>query len=165
MTKPGRETIHRKSATSNIEIVKEISMFFHEWVDWITSRDYNPIFDTDFASLVRYGRFPSLLYSSGATFLKIGLWYGGAASSFIPILSVYIIFPTSFFIVYVLCYFSILRHYLLVKPRFYRVSRSGLLSIGQFTPFILVNTEDSDRALIKSKGIIDRKSIANQVFK
>ena len=65
-------------------------MFFYERVNRITSRDYNPIFDTDFASLVRYDRFPSLLYGSGATFLKIGLWYGGAASSFIPIFSVYI---------------------------------------------------------------------------
>ena len=67
-------------------------MFFYERVNRITSRDYNPIFDTDFASLVRYDRFPSLLYGSGATFLKIGLWYGGAASSFIPIFSVYIFF-------------------------------------------------------------------------
>ena len=72
-------------------------MFFHETVNRITSRDYNPISDTDFTSLVRYDRFPSLLYCSGATFLKIGLWYGGAASSFIPIFSVYIIFPTIFF--------------------------------------------------------------------
>ena len=47
-------------------------MFFYERVNRITSRDYNPIFDTDFASLVRYDRFPSLLYGSGATFLKIG---------------------------------------------------------------------------------------------
>ena len=34
-------------------------MFFDETVNRITSRDYNPIFDTDFASLVRYDRFPS----------------------------------------------------------------------------------------------------------
>ena len=58
---------------------------FYERVKRITSPDYNPIFDTDFASLVRYDRFPSLLYGSGATSLKIGLWYGGAASSFVPI--------------------------------------------------------------------------------
>ena len=50
-------------------------MWFYEGVNRITSRDDNPIFDTDFASLVRYDRFPSLLYGSGATFLKIGLWY------------------------------------------------------------------------------------------
>ena len=67
-------------------------MFFHERVNRITSQDYNPIFDIDFASLVRYDRFPSLRYSPGATFLKSGLWYGGAASSFIPIFSVYITF-------------------------------------------------------------------------
>ena len=69
-------------------------MFFNEMANRITSRAYNPIFDTDVASLVRYDRVPSLLYGSGATFLKIGLWYGGAASSFIPIFSVYIIFST-----------------------------------------------------------------------
>ena len=71
-------------------------MFFYERVNRITSRDYNPIFDTDFASLVRYDRFPSLLYGSGATFLKIGLWYGGAASLFILIFSVYLICSTIF---------------------------------------------------------------------
>ena len=64
----------------------------------MTSRDYKPIFDTDFASLVRHDRFPRLLYGSGATFLKIGLWYGGAASSFIPIFSVYIISFDKFFL-------------------------------------------------------------------
>ena len=63
-------------------------MLFCEMANRITSRDYNPIFDTDFANLVRYDRFPSLLYGSGTTFLKIGLWYGGAASSFIPTTSV-----------------------------------------------------------------------------
>ena len=67
-------------------------MYFYERVKRITSRDNNPIFDTDFASLVRYDRFPSLLYGYGATFLKIGLWYGGAASSFIPIFSIYFMF-------------------------------------------------------------------------
>ena len=66
-------------------------MFFYERVNRIKSWDYNPIFDTDFESLVRYDRFPSLLYGPGATFLEIGLWYGGAASSFIPIFSVHII--------------------------------------------------------------------------
>ena len=90
-------------------------MFFYERVNRITSRDYNPIFDTDFASLVRYDRFPSLLYGSGATFLKIGLWYGGAASSFIPIFSVNIIFSTRFFDKIFLGHFSILRQYSLVK--------------------------------------------------
>ena len=77
-------------------------MSFYERVNRITSRDYNPIFDTDFASLVRYDWFPSLLYSSGATFLKIGLWSGGAASSFIPIFSVYIICSTRCFIFWVI---------------------------------------------------------------
>ena len=66
-------------------------MLFSERVNRVTSRDYNLIFDTGFASLVRYDRFPSLLYGSGTTFLKIGLWPGGVASSFIPIFSVYII--------------------------------------------------------------------------
>ena len=79
------------SATSKIEIIEEMSMFVYETVNRITSRDYNPIFDTDFASLVRCNRFPSLLYGSAATFLKIGLWYGGAASSFIPRFSVRIL--------------------------------------------------------------------------
>ena len=46
-------------------------MFLYDRVNRITSRDYNPIFDTDFASLVRYDRFPSLLYGSGTTFTKI----------------------------------------------------------------------------------------------
>ena len=45
-----------KSATSNIELVEEISMFFNESVNRITSRDYNLVFDTDSASLVRYDR-------------------------------------------------------------------------------------------------------------
>ena len=70
---------------------------FYDRVNRITSRDYNPIFDTDFASLVRYDRFPSLL-GPGATFLKIGLWYGGAASSFIPIFSVYKFFVDRMFL-------------------------------------------------------------------
>ena len=56
VTKQGQESINRKSATTNIEIVEEISMFFYERVNRVTSRDYNPIFDTDFASLVRYDR-------------------------------------------------------------------------------------------------------------
>ena len=92
MTKQGQESINRK--IRNLENRNRRGNFnvFYERVNRITSRDYNPIFDTDFASLVRYDRFPSLLYGSGATFLKIGLWYGGAASSFIPIFSVYIIF-------------------------------------------------------------------------
>ena len=75
----------------------------------LTPRDYNPIFDTDFAILVRYDWFPSLLYGSGVTFLKFGLWYGVAASSFIPIFSVF------FFNFYVLGNVSILRQYSLVK--------------------------------------------------
>ena len=69
-------------------------MLFYERVNRITSRDYNPIFDTDFASLVRYDRFPSLLYGSGATFLKIGRsfgMYGGAASYFFPNFLVFIV--------------------------------------------------------------------------
>ena len=64
-------------------------MRFNEMANRIRSRDYNPIFDTGFASLVRYDRFPSLLYGSGATVLKIGLWYCGATSSFIPVRSAY----------------------------------------------------------------------------
>ena len=73
-------------------------MFFYERVNRITSRDYNPIFDTDFASLVRYDRFQGLLYGSGATFLKNCLWYGGAVSSFIPIGSVWIVFIDKIFL-------------------------------------------------------------------
>ena len=98
MTKQGQETINRK--IRNLEHRNRRGNFnvFYERVNRITSRDYKPIFDTDFASLVRYDRFPSLLYGSGATCLKIGLWYGGAASSFIPIFSVYIIvFDQKFF--------------------------------------------------------------------
>ena len=87
-------------------------MLFNEMVNRIRSWDYNPIFDTDFASLVRYDRFPSLLYGSGATLSKIGLWYGAPASLFIPIFSVYIICPTRFFC---LVRFSILRQSSLVK--------------------------------------------------
>ena len=91
-------------------------MFFYERLNRITSRDYNPIFDTDFASLVRYDRFPSLLYGSGATFFKSGLWYGGAANSFIPIFSVYISFSTRVFLIFhFFGHFPILRQYSLVK--------------------------------------------------
>ena len=93
-------------------------MFFNDGVNHMTSRDNNPIFDTDFASLVRYDRFPSLLYGSGATLLKIGLWYGGAATSFIPIFSVFIICSTSCF--YCLGRLSILRPYNLIKNRWFR---------------------------------------------
>ena len=90
-------------------------MFFNEMVSRITSRDYNPIFDTDFASLVPSNRFPSLLYGSGATFLKIGLWYGGAASSLIPIFSVYIVSDKIFSdFLFVLSCFEF-RQYSLVK--------------------------------------------------
>ena len=73
-------------------------MFFYEMANRITSRDYNPIFDTNFESLVRYDRFPSLLYCSGTIFLKFGLWYGGAASSFIPIFSFYTVLLDKFFL-------------------------------------------------------------------
>ena len=99
---------------------------FYERVNRRTSREYNPIFDVDFASLVRYDQFPSLLYDSGATFLKIGLWYGGAASSFIPIFSVYIICSASRFkIFHILGYFSILRLYSFCKNRRW-VGRRGV---------------------------------------
>ena len=81
-------------------------------VNHITSRDYNPIFDT---GLVRYDRFPSLLYSSGATFFKIGLWYGAAASLFIPIFSVYNFFDKIFLDFLFFGLFSTLRQYSLVK--------------------------------------------------
>ena len=76
-----------KSATSTIEIVEEIWMFFYERVNRITSRDYDPIFDTDFAGLIRYHRFPSLLYGSGATFLKIG-WSSGMAVPLVDCLNI-----------------------------------------------------------------------------
>ena len=89
VTKQGQETINRK--IRNLEKQNRSgnsNLFF--MANRITSRDYYPIFDTDFASLVRYDRFPSRLYGSGVTLLKIGLWYGGAASSLITIFSVYI---------------------------------------------------------------------------
>ena len=89
MTKQGQETINRKFRNLEHRNRQGNLNAFYDMANRITSRDYNPIFDTDFASLVRYDRFPSLLYGSGATFLKIGLWYGGAASSLIPIFSVY----------------------------------------------------------------------------
>ena len=105
-------------------------MLFNERVNRITSRDYNPIFDTDFASLVRYDRFPSLLYGSGATFLKIGLWYGGAASSFIPIFPVYSFCFDKYFIIYVLDRFWILRPYFLIKNHgFAKISEGGRFKI------------------------------------
>ena len=91
MTKQGQESINRKILNLEHRNCRGNVHAFYERVNRITSRDYNPIFDTDFASLVRYDRFPNLLYGSGAISLKIGLWYGGAASSFIPIFSVYII--------------------------------------------------------------------------
>ena len=98
VTKQGRETIMRKISNLEHRNRREIfKVFDYERVNPITTRDYNSIFDTDFASLVRYDRFPSLLCGSGATFLKIGLWYGGAASSFIPVFSVFIIFSTGLF--------------------------------------------------------------------
>ena len=97
MTKQGQETINRKIRNLQHRNRRGNSNVFYEMVNRITSRDYNPIFDTDFASLVRYDRFPSLLYGSEANCLKIGLWYGVAASSFIPIFSVYIIGLTRIF--------------------------------------------------------------------
>ena len=72
MTKQGQETINRKISNLEHRNRRENFIFFYERVNRITSRDYKPIFDTDFASLVRYDRFPSLLYGYGATFLKIG---------------------------------------------------------------------------------------------
>ena len=96
MTKQGQEAIHRKILNLEHRNRRRNSDVFYERVNRITSRDDNPIFDTDLARLVRYDRFPSLLYA-GATFLKIGLWYGGAASSFIPIFLVYITLSTRSF--------------------------------------------------------------------
>ena len=46
---------------SNIEIAMGIPMLFYERVNRIASRDDNLTFATDFASLVRYDRFPSLV--------------------------------------------------------------------------------------------------------
>ena len=97
MTKQGPESKNRKIRNLEHRNRGGKSNFLYERVNRITSRDHNAIFDTDCASLVRNDRFQSLLYGSGAIFLKIGLWYGGAASSFIPIFSVYIICPTRFF--------------------------------------------------------------------
>ena len=84
VTKQGPEPKHRRirnlehrNRQGNVDV-------FYERVNRITSRDDNPIFDTDFASLVRYDRFPSLLYGPGATCLKIGIWYACAPSSCIP---------------------------------------------------------------------------------
>ena len=116
MTKQGQESINRK--ISNLENRDRPGNFnvFYERVNRITSRDYNPIFDTDFASLVRYDRFPSLLYGSGATFLKIGLWYGGAASSFILMFSVYfLLFDKLLLDLFLFGSCSILRQYAFVK--------------------------------------------------
>ena len=97
VTKQGQETINLNIRNlENRNRPGNFNVFFYERVNRITSWDYNPIFDTDFASLVRYDRFPRLLYGPGATCLKIGLWYGGAASSYFSIFSVYIIFPTRF---------------------------------------------------------------------
>ena len=91
-------------------------MFLNETVNRNTSRDYNPILDTDFASLVRYDLFPSLLYGPGATFLNIGLWYGGAASLFISVFLVYMFsFDKIVLILYFLGHFPILRQYSLLK--------------------------------------------------
>ena len=96
MTKQGQETINRKIRNLQHQNRRGYCNFVYERVKGRISLDGNPIFDTDFANRVRYDRFPSLLYGSGATFLKIGLWYGGAASSFIPIFSVYIILSDKF---------------------------------------------------------------------
>ena len=92
VTKQGQESINRKIRNLDNPNRRGVFIVFYERANRIASRDYNPIFDTDFASLVRYDRFPSRLYGSGATFLKFRLWYGGAASSYIPIFPVYIQF-------------------------------------------------------------------------
>ena len=96
VTKQGQESINRKIYNLEHRNRRGHSNFFYERVNRITSRDNSPICDTDFARLVRYDRFPSLLYGSGAIFLKIGLWYGGAATSCIPIPSVFTICTTRF---------------------------------------------------------------------
>ena len=72
MTKQGQESINRN--IRNLENRNRRGNFnaVYERVNRVTSRDYNPIFDTDFASLVRHDRFPSLLYGSGAICSKIG---------------------------------------------------------------------------------------------
>ena len=72
VTKQGPESIHRKIRNLEHRNRRRILKVFYEGVNRITSRDYGPIFDTDFASLVRYDRFSSLLYGSGATCLNIG---------------------------------------------------------------------------------------------
>ena len=97
MTKQGQESINRKNR--NLENRNRRGDFnvFYERVNRITSRDVNPIFDTDFPSLVRYDRFPSLLYGPEATFLNIGLCYGVAASSLIPIFGLYNCFRQALF--------------------------------------------------------------------
>ena len=71
VTKQDQESKNRK--IRNLENRNRRGNFnvFYERVNRTTSRDYNPIIDTDFASLVRYDRFPSLLYGSGATFLSV----------------------------------------------------------------------------------------------
>ena len=53
VTKQGPESKHRK--IRNLEHRNRHGNFnvFYERVNRITSRDYNPIFDTDFANLVR----------------------------------------------------------------------------------------------------------------
>ena len=52
VTKERQESINRKIRHLEHRNRRKIPMFFYEMVNRITSRDSNPIFDTDFASLV-----------------------------------------------------------------------------------------------------------------
>ena len=71
VTKQGQESKDRKIRNLEHRNRRRNFKVIYERVNRITSRDYNPIFDTDFASRVGWNRFPSLLYGSGSTFLKM----------------------------------------------------------------------------------------------
>ena len=73
MTRQGQETVNRKIRNLDDRNRRGNFDVLYASVNRITSRDKKPVFDTDFAILVRYDRFPSLLYGFGATCLKIGL--------------------------------------------------------------------------------------------
>ena len=115
VTKQGQESKHRKIRyLENRTRRRNVNVFYGK-VNRITSRDYSHIFDTDFVSLAHDDRFPSLLYGSGATCFKIGLSYGGAASSFIPICRFIYFLDKMFFDFFFFEPFSILRQYSLLK--------------------------------------------------
>ena len=69
VTKQGPESTNRKIRTLENRNRPRNFNVFYERVNRTASRDYSPIFDTDFASRVRYNRFPNFLYGSGATYL------------------------------------------------------------------------------------------------